>query len=82
MDLNFYSDLTDGTGPHGDPEFLDPGSFNGYDNKVTDSEIDLTSDLCVCLCVVLYGKLTDSHMHSESCTITILQQHIRAWVNM
>ncbi|XP_021433423.2 TOX high mobility group box family member 4 isoform X1 [Oncorhynchus mykiss] len=33
MDLNFYSDLTDGTGPHGDPEFLDPGSFNGYDNK-------------------------------------------------
>ncbi|XP_055794400.1 TOX high mobility group box family member 4-like [Salvelinus fontinalis] len=33
MDLHFYSDLTDGTGPHGDPEFLDPGSFNGYDDK-------------------------------------------------
>ncbi|XP_035474192.2 TOX high mobility group box family member 4b isoform X1 [Scophthalmus maximus] len=33
MDLNFYSDLTDGTGPHdGDPEFLDPQSFNGYDS--------------------------------------------------
>ncbi|XP_042185419.1 TOX high mobility group box family member 4b isoform X1 [Oncorhynchus tshawytscha] len=33
MDLNFYSDLMDGTGQHGDPEFLDPGSFNGFDNK-------------------------------------------------
>ncbi|KAK6323395.1 hypothetical protein J4Q44_G00057340 [Coregonus suidteri] len=33
MDLHFYSDLTDGTGQHGDPEFLDPGSFNGFDNK-------------------------------------------------
>ncbi|XP_060922309.1 TOX high mobility group box family member 4b isoform X2 [Limanda limanda] len=33
MDLNFYSDLTDGTGPHdGDPEFLDPQSFNGFDS--------------------------------------------------
>ncbi|XP_067117374.1 TOX high mobility group box family member 4b [Osmerus mordax] len=31
MDLNFYSDLTDGTGQHGDPEFLDPQSFNGFD---------------------------------------------------
>lgn len=38
MDLNFYSDLTDGTGQHDDdPEFLDPQSFNGFDsdNKVT-----------------------------------------------
>lgn len=38
MDLNFYSDLTDGTGQHdGDPEFLDPQSFNGFDSdsKVT-----------------------------------------------
>lgn len=37
MDLNFYSDLTDGTGQHDDdPEFLDPQSFNGFDsdNKV------------------------------------------------
>ncbi|CAB1351453.1 unnamed protein product [Coregonus sp. 'balchen'] len=33
MDLHFYSDLTDGTGQHGDREFLDPGSFNGFDNK-------------------------------------------------
>ncbi|XP_044196463.1 TOX high mobility group box family member 4b isoform X1 [Thunnus albacares] len=33
MDLNFYSDLTDGTGQHdGDPEFLDPQSFNGFDH--------------------------------------------------
>ncbi|KAM6960108.1 TOX high mobility group box family member 4b [Tautogolabrus adspersus] len=33
MDLNFYSDLTDGTGQHdGDPEFLDPHSFNGFDS--------------------------------------------------
>ncbi|XP_044038966.1 TOX high mobility group box family member 4b isoform X1 [Siniperca chuatsi] len=33
MDLNFYSDLTDGTGQHdGDPEFLDPQSFNGFDS--------------------------------------------------
>lgn len=39
MDLNFYSDLTDGTGQHdGDPGFLDPQSFSGFDtdNKVTD----------------------------------------------
>ena len=38
MDLNFYSDLTDGTGQHDDdPQFLDPRSFNGFDsdNKVT-----------------------------------------------
>lgn len=38
MDLNFYTDLTDGTGHHdGDPEFLDPQTFNGFDsdNKVT-----------------------------------------------
>ncbi|XP_076580688.1 TOX high mobility group box family member 4b isoform X2 [Chaetodon auriga] len=33
MDLNFYSDLTDGAGQHdGDPEFLDPQSFNGFDS--------------------------------------------------
>ncbi|KAM4565211.1 TOX high mobility group box family member 4b isoform 2-T2 [Fundulus diaphanus] len=33
MDLNFYSDLTDGTGQHdGDPEFLDPHAFNGFDS--------------------------------------------------
>ncbi|KAM7377073.1 hypothetical protein PAMA_013721 [Pampus argenteus] len=33
MDLNFYSDLTDGTGQHdSDPEFLDPQSFNGFDH--------------------------------------------------
>ncbi|KAF6730671.1 TOX high mobility group box family member 4 [Oryzias melastigma] len=32
MDLNFYSDLTGGTGQHGDPEFLDPQSFNGFDS--------------------------------------------------
>lgn len=41
MDLNFYSDLTDGTGQHDDdPEFLDPQSFNGFDsdNKVTTPE--------------------------------------------
>lgn len=41
MDLNFYSDLTDGTGQHDDdPEFLDPQSFNGFDsdNKVTAPE--------------------------------------------
>ncbi|XP_072526524.1 TOX high mobility group box family member 4b isoform X2 [Salminus brasiliensis] len=31
MDLNFYSDLTDGTGQPGDPEFLDPQAFNGFD---------------------------------------------------
>lgn len=37
MDLNFYSDLTDGAGQHDDPQFLDPQSFNGFDsdNKVT-----------------------------------------------
>uniref|UniRef100_W5LQN0 TOX high mobility group box family member 4 b n=1 Tax=Astyanax mexicanus TaxID=7994 RepID=W5LQN0_ASTMX len=32
MDLNFYSDLTDGAGQPGDPEFLDPQAFNGFDS--------------------------------------------------
>ncbi|KAJ8387611.1 hypothetical protein AAFF_G00151610 [Aldrovandia affinis] len=32
MDLNFYSDLSDGTGQHGDSEFLDSQSYNGYDS--------------------------------------------------
>ncbi|XP_042368135.1 TOX high mobility group box family member 4b isoform X2 [Plectropomus leopardus] len=42
MDLNFYSDLTDGTGQHdGDPEFLDPQSFNGFD---TDNKFPGGSD--------------------------------------
>ncbi|KAM6895093.1 TOX high mobility group box family member 4b isoform 1-T1 [Lycodopsis pacificus] len=42
MDLNFYSDLTDGTGQHdGDPEFLDPQSFNGFD---TDTKFPGGSD--------------------------------------
>ncbi|XP_074518194.1 TOX high mobility group box family member 4b isoform X2 [Halichoeres trimaculatus] len=42
MDLNFYSDLTDSTGQHdGDPEFLDPQSFNGFD---TDSKFPGGSD--------------------------------------
>ncbi|KAM9827790.1 TOX high mobility group box family member 4b [Neosynchiropus ocellatus] len=42
MDLNFYSDLTGGTGPHdGDPEFLDPQSFNGFD---TDNKFPGGSD--------------------------------------
>ncbi|XP_066515532.1 TOX high mobility group box family member 4b isoform X3 [Hoplias malabaricus] len=31
MDLNFYSDLTDGSGQPGDSEFLDPQAFNGFD---------------------------------------------------
>uniref|UniRef100_A0A8C2BX01 TOX high mobility group box family member 4 a n=1 Tax=Cyprinus carpio TaxID=7962 RepID=A0A8C2BX01_CYPCA len=36
MDLNFYSDLSDGTGQHVDSEFMDNSSYNGYDpvNKV------------------------------------------------
>ncbi|XP_048867532.1 TOX high mobility group box family member 4-A isoform X1 [Brienomyrus brachyistius] len=32
MDLNFYSDLSDGTTPQSDPEFLDSQSYNGYDS--------------------------------------------------
>ncbi|KAG5841680.1 hypothetical protein ANANG_G00169240 [Anguilla anguilla] len=32
MDLNFYSDLSDGAGQHGDSEFLDSQSYNGYDS--------------------------------------------------
>ncbi|KAG9331036.1 hypothetical protein JZ751_020419 [Albula glossodonta] len=32
MDLNFYSDLSDGTGQHSDSEFLDSQSYNGYDS--------------------------------------------------
>lgn len=37
MDLNFYADLSDGSGNPGDPEFLDPQAFNGFDavQKVT-----------------------------------------------
>ncbi|RXN30992.1 TOX high mobility group box family member 4-A-like isoform X1 [Labeo rohita] len=37
MDLNFYSDLSDGTGQHVDSEFMDNSSYNGYDsvNKKT-----------------------------------------------
>uniref|UniRef100_A0A673IXS9 TOX high mobility group box family member 4-like n=1 Tax=Sinocyclocheilus rhinocerous TaxID=307959 RepID=A0A673IXS9_9TELE len=31
MDLNFYSDLSDGTGQHVDSEFMDNSSYNGYD---------------------------------------------------
>ncbi|KAK7910456.1 hypothetical protein WMY93_015140 [Mugilogobius chulae] len=40
MDLNFYSDLTDGTGQH-DAEFLDPHAFNGFD---TDNKFPGGSD--------------------------------------
>ncbi|KAJ8336585.1 hypothetical protein SKAU_G00378050 [Synaphobranchus kaupii] len=32
MDLNFYSDLSDGAGQQGDSEFLDSQSYNGYDS--------------------------------------------------
>ncbi|KAJ8272583.1 hypothetical protein GJAV_G00090920 [Gymnothorax javanicus] len=32
MDLNFYADMSDGTGQHGDSEFLDSQSYNGYDS--------------------------------------------------
>ncbi|XP_030635597.1 TOX high mobility group box family member 4b isoform X2 [Chanos chanos] len=31
MDLNFYSDLSDGTGQAGEPDFLDSQTFNGFD---------------------------------------------------
>ncbi|XP_072314910.1 TOX high mobility group box family member 4b isoform X2 [Eucyclogobius newberryi] len=40
MDLNFYSDLTDGTSQN-DAEFLDPHAFNGFD---TDSKFPGGSD--------------------------------------
>lgn len=32
MDLNFYPDLTDGTGQHVDSEFMDGSSYNGYES--------------------------------------------------
>ncbi|XDV27755.1 hypothetical protein PO909_031241 [Leuciscus waleckii] len=32
MDLNFYSDLSDGTGQHVDSEFMENSSYNGYDS--------------------------------------------------
>lgn len=37
MDLNFYSDLSDGNGRSDESEFLDPNAFNGFDavQKVT-----------------------------------------------
>ncbi|XP_035644622.1 TOX high mobility group box family member 4 isoform X2 [Oncorhynchus keta] len=31
MDLNFYSELSDGTGQNVDPEFLEAQAYNGYD---------------------------------------------------
>lgn len=62
MDLNFYSDLTDGTGQHDDdPEFLDPQSFNGFDsdNKVTlshewDKRLSSTNGLSLTCLHMLY----------------------------
>ncbi|KTG37459.1 hypothetical protein cypCar_00031515 [Cyprinus carpio] len=36
MDLNFYSDLSDGTGQHVDSEFMDNSSYNGYDSANKD----------------------------------------------
>lgn len=50
MDLNFYSDLTDGTGQNDDdPEFLDPQSFNGFDSdsKVTITKRGTISLICI-----------------------------------
>lgn len=32
MDLNFYTELSDGTGQHVDSEFMDNSSYNGYDS--------------------------------------------------
>lgn len=32
MDLNFYPDLSDGTGQHVDSEFMDNSSYNSYDS--------------------------------------------------
>lgn len=52
MDLNFYSDLTDGTGQHdGDPEFLDPQSFNGFDSDSKVTPQIHTFRLCISMTV-------------------------------
>lgn len=63
MDLNFYSDLTDGTGQHdGDPEFLDPQSFNGFDsdNKVIPisrvGQMETMSNSCIWVCLFKLEK--------------------------
>lgn len=46
MDLNFYSDLSDGTGRSDDPEFLDAQAFNGFDavQKVTGTHNTIARD--------------------------------------
>lgn len=52
MDLNFYSDLTDGAGQHDDdPQFLDPRSFNGFDS---DNKVIPPSGVAPLVCVWLY----------------------------
>uniref|UniRef100_A0A3B4X309 TOX high mobility group box family member 4 b n=1 Tax=Seriola lalandi dorsalis TaxID=1841481 RepID=A0A3B4X309_SERLL len=76
MDLNFYSDLTDGTGQHdGDPEFLDPQSFNGFDSdnktfhtpslgdeefEIPPISLDPDSTLTVSDVVSHFGELSDT----------------------
>lgn len=45
MDLNFYPDLSDGTGQHVDSEFMDNSSYNGYDSVNKVSNQDLGFDL-------------------------------------
>lgn len=67
MDLNFYSDLSDGTGQHGDSEFLDSQSYNGYDsvNKVNPlipkPNGTLIPSTCQCtdICVRVGGNVSE-----------------------
>lgn len=70
MDLNFYSDLTDGTGQHDDdPQFLDPRSFNGFDsdNKVI---LYLGKTLLIHICL------------NSTCTLSVFTVFVISYVRL
>lgn len=74
MDLNFYPDLSDGTGQHVDSEFMDNSSYNGYDsvNKVSLVSLFIYNDVyCCCInipictvpvkCLVMYSDVQNEY---------------------
>ncbi|KAG9328137.1 hypothetical protein JZ751_016286 [Albula glossodonta] len=56
MDLNFYSDLSDGTGQHSDSEFLDSQSYNGYDSVNKAVLRIIHTEAAAALVQLRYGK--------------------------
>lgn len=64
MDLNFYSELTGGTGQHDDdPEFLDPQSFNGFDS---DNKVTLQGDVHGAFTRHRKSALLYTHTHTDA----------------